>query len=218
MKVAIDGPSGAGKSTLARMAAKKLGYLYVDTGALYRCIALYAIQNNVETKDSLAVCKMLPKICVDLNYDKDGFQHMLLNGTDVTDDIRRPEVSMAASDVSSIPDVRKFLLDLQREIADKNNIVMDGRDIGTVVLPDAEVKIFLTASPEVRAERRYRELTEKGFDVSYTDVLNDIKARDIQDINREISPLKAADDAITLDTSNYSLEESLKLIIGIIRG
>ena len=125
---------------------------------------------------------------------------------------------MAASDVSSIPDVRKFLLDLQREIADKNNIVMDGRDIGTVVLPDAEVKIFLTASPEVRAERRYRELTEKGFDVSYTDVLNDIKARDIQDINREISPLKAADDAITLDTSDYSLEESLKLITGIIRG
>ena len=218
MKIAIDGPSGAGKSTLARMVAKKLGYLYVDTGALYRCIALYAIRNDVATKDCRAVCEMLPEIIVELRYDEDGFQRMFLNGLDVTEDIRKPEVSMAASDVSSIPDVRKFLLKLQRDIADKNNVVMDGRDIGTVVLPNAEVKIFLTASPEIRAERRHKELVEKGLKISYTDVLRDIKARDMQDISREIAPLKAADDAIILDTTNCSLEDSLKMLIDVIRG
>lgn len=216
INVAIDGPAGAGKSTVARGAAKKLGYIYVDTGALYRTVALAATRNGVLESAEKTV-QMLKDITVDLAFDDAGAQCVYLNGEDVSSLIRTPEISMAASNVSKIPAVRAFLLGLQRDIAAKNNVIMDGRDIATVVLPDAQVKIFLTASPECRAERRYKELLEKGENVKYDDVLADVNARDYQDSHREIAPLKPAEDSVIADTSGKSLPQSIEMIISVIK-
>lgn len=216
INVAIDGPAGAGKSTVARGAAKKLGYIYVDTGALYRTVALAATRNGV-LESAEKTEQMLKDITVDLAFDDAGAQCVYLNGEDVSSLIRTPEISMAASNVSKIPAVRVFLLGLQRDIAAKNNVIMDGRDIATVVLPDAQVKIFLTASPECRAERRYKELLEKGENVKYDDVLADVNARDYQDSHREIAPLKPAEDSVIADTSGKSLPQSIEMIISVIK-
>ena len=215
--VAIDGPAGAGKSTIARAAAKALGFIYVDTGALYRSIGLNAIRNNVDLSDSNAIENSLEGMKVELAFDAQGAQIVLLNGEDVSSFIRTPEVSMSASKVSAVPAVRAFLLDLQRNMAKTQSVIMDGRDIGTVVLPDAEVKIFLTASPEIRAKRRYDELIEKGQEVKYEDVLADVIERDYNDSHREIAPLKPAEDSKLADTSGLTLEESIELIINLIK-
>ena len=215
--VAIDGPAGAGKSTIARAAAKALGFIYVDTGALYRSIGLNAIRTGVDITDSNAVENSLTGMKVELAFDAQGAQIVLLNGEDVSSFIRTPEVSMAASKVSAVPKVRAFLLDLQRNMAKTQSVIMDGRDIGTVVLPDAEVKIFLTASPEIRAKRRFDELIEKGQEVKYEDVLADVIERDYNDSHREIAPLKPAEDSKIADTSGLTLEESIDLIINIIK-
>lgn len=216
INVAIDGPAGAGKSTVARGAAKELGYIYVDTGALYRTVALAATRNGV-LESAEKTEQMLKDITVDLAFDDAGAQCVYLNGEDVSSLIRTPEISMAASNVSKIPAVRAFLLGLQRDIAAKNNVIMDGRDIATVVLPDAQVKIFLTASLECRAERRYKELLEKGENVKYDDVLADVNARDYQDSHREIAPLKPAEDSVIADTSGKSLPQSIEMIISVIK-
>ncbi len=216
INVAIDGPAGAGKSTVARGAAKELGYIYVDTGALYRTVALAATRNGV-LESAEKTEQMLKDITVDLAFDDAGAQCVYLNGEDVSSLIRTPEISMAASNVSKIPAVRAFLLGLQRDIAAKNNVIMDGRDIATVVLPEAQVKIFLTASPECRAERRYKELLEKGENVKYDDVLADVNARDYQDSHREIAPLKPAEDSVIADTSGKSLPQSIEMIISVIK-
>lgn len=216
INVAIDGPAGAGKSTVARGAAKELGYIYVDTGALYRTVALAATRNGV-LESAEKTEQMLKDITVDLAFDDARAQCVYLNGEDVSSLIRTPEISMAASNVSKIPAVRAFLLGLQRDIAAKNNVIMDGRDIATVVLPDAQVKIFLTASPECRAERRYKELLEKGENVKYDDVLADVNARDYQDSHREIAPLKPAEDSVIADTSGKSLPQSIEMIISVIK-
>ncbi len=214
--VAIDGPVGAGKSSIARQAAKKLDFIYVDTGAMYRGIGLYTVRKGVGTRDTGAVISLLPEIELDIKII-DGTQRVFLNGEDVSEDIRLPEISMAASDVSAIPEVRAFLLDLQRGFAKTNNVIMDGRDIGTVILPDAEVKIYLTADAEVRAKRRYDELIAKGKDVKYEDVLADLNQRDYNDMHREIAPLKVADDAVIADTTELDFEQSCELIAKIIK-
>ncbi len=216
VNVAIDGPAGAGKSTIARSAAKQIGFIYVDTGALYRTVGLYSIRKGFDTKDAEKVISTLGDIKITLGF-KDGEQRVYLNGEDVSEAIRTPEASMGASNVSAIPEVRAFLFDLQKNIAKENDCLMDGRDIGTVVLPDAQVKIFLTASPEIRAKRRYKELIEKGADVKYEDVLEDLINRDYQDTHREIAPLKAADDAVLVDTSNYDFDGSLNAVIAVIK-
>lgn len=216
INIAIDGPAGAGKSSIAKLASKELGYIYVDTGALYRTVGLYSIRKGIDTKNAEAVAATLGDIEVKLGF-VDGAQHVFLNGEDVSEAIRTPEASMGASNVSAIPAVRTFLFDLQRDIAKNNNCIMDGRDIGTVVLPDAQIKIFLTASPEARAERRYKELIEKGEQVDFQDVLDDINKRDYQDSHREIAPLKQAEDAILLDNSGCNLEEGKELLLSIIR-
>ena len=216
INVAIDGPAGAGKSTVARGAAKELGYIYVDTGALYRTVALAAQRKNV-LGDVNGICDMLPGITVELKFDDEGEQRVYLNGEDVSSLIRTPEISMAASSVSQIPKVREFLLELQRSIARENNVIMDGRDIGTVVLPNADVKIFLFASPECRAERRYKELIEKGQDVKYEDVLKDVNDRDYQDSHREIAPLKPTDESIMADTTGKALPESIEMVVSVIK-
>lgn len=215
--IAIDGPAGAGKSTIAKLAAKELSFIYVDTGALYRAIGLCAFQNNIGSKDVPAILEMLKDIKVELAFNDKKEQIVLLNGVDVSAHIRTPEVSMYASDVSAIPQVRAFLLDLQRNMAKTNNVIMDGRDIGTVVLPDAKIKIFLTASPEVRANRRYIELKEKGMDVAYDAVLQDIITRDYNDSHRETAPLKPADDSVLVDTSDLTLQESVDKLISIMK-
>ena len=215
INVAIDGPAGAGKSTIAKAAAKALGYIYVDTGALYRTVALGAVRAGVlESDDGIAA--LLPNLQGDLKL-VDGSQHVYLNGDDVSDLIRTPEISMGASKVSAVPAVRAFLLDLQRDLAKKNNVIMDGRDIATVVLPNAQVKIFLSATPECRARRRYKELVEKGQTVTYEEVLADVNRRDYQDSHREIAPLKPSADSIMADTSELDLQQSTDLIINIIR-
>lgn len=215
INVAIDGPAGAGKSTIAKAAAKALGYIYVDTGALYRTVALGAVRAGVlESDDGIAA--LLTNLQVELKF-VDGSQHVYLNGEDVSDLIRTPEISMGASKVSAVPAVRAFLLDLQRDLAKKNNVIMDGRDIATVVLPNAQVKIFLSATPECRARRRYKELVEKGQTVTYEDVLADVNRRDYQDSHREIAPLKPSADSIMADTSELDLQQSTDLIINIIR-
>lgn len=216
INVAIDGPAGAGKSTVARGAAKELGYIYVDTGALYRTVALAAQRKNV-LGDVNGICDMLPGITVELKFDDEGEQRVYLNGEDVSSLIRTPEISMAASSVSQIPKVREFLLELQRSIARENNVIMDGRDIGTVVLPNADVKIFLFASPECRAERRYKELIEKGQDVKYEDVLKDVNDRDYQDSHREIAPLKPTDESVMADTTGKELPESIEMVVSVIK-
>lgn len=215
INVAIDGPAGAGKSTIAKSVAKELGYIYVDTGALYRAIALNAVRNNV-VDDKDAIVDMLKDTNVELKY-VNSVQAVYLNGEDVSSLIRTPEISMGASTVSAIPAVREFLLSLQREIASNNNVIMDGRDIATVVLPDAQVKIFLFATPECRADRRYKELIEKGESVTYQEVLDDVNKRDYQDSHRETAPLKPSEQSIMADTSNFTLEESIQLIKNIIQ-
>lgn len=214
--VAIDGPAGAGKSTIARAAAKELSFIYVDTGALYRAIAFNCVRNGA-IGDNEKIIELLKSTDVKLDFDENGAQCVFLNGEDVSSLIRTPEISMGASAVSAIPEVRAFLLDLQRSIARENNVIMDGRDIGTVVLPNADVKIFLTASPECRAERRYKELIEKGESVTYDDVLADVNQRDYQDSHREIAPLKPSDNSVIADTTGKSLQESTNLIINIIK-
>lgn len=215
--IAIDGPAGAGKSTIARLAAKELGYIYVDTGALYRTIGLAASRRNLTAEDKDKIIAMLPEIKVELAFNDRQEQIVLLDGEDVSGLIRTPEISMMASAVSAIPEVRAYLLDLQRDMAHTNNVIMDGRDIGTVVLPDAQIKIFLSASPECRARRRYDELIEKGMDVKYEDILSDVIARDYADSHRDIAPLKPADDAISVDTSGEDLETSVNKLLGIMR-
>ncbi len=212
---ALDGPSGAGKSTIAKAVAKRLGYVYVDTGALYRSIGLYCTRKGIDVTNSAAVEDSLGEIKVELKYI-DGSQTVWLNGEDVSGLIRTNEISMAASAVSAIPSVRAFLLELQRSIAGENNIIMDGRDIGTVILPNAQVKIFMTASAEERANRRYKELIERGQDVDYYDILRDINQRDYNDSHRDTAPLKKAEDAVELDTSNMSIEEAVQAVCGII--
>lgn len=216
INVAIDGPAGAGKSTIAKAVAKKLGFIYVDTGALYRTIALNAVRNGV-ADDRDGIVKMLDNTDVKLGFSDDGTQCVYLNGEDVSSLIRTPEISMGASKVSAIPEVRAFLLDLQRDIAKENDIIMDGRDIATVVLPNANVKIFLFASPECRAQRRYKELIEKGENVTFDEVFSDVNQRDYQDSHREIAPLKPTDESVMADTSALTLEESTELIINIIK-
>lgn len=215
--IAIDGPAGAGKSTIAKTAAKELGFIYVDTGALYRAIGLFCSRRGVDTENAEAVISLLKALTVELSFNDDNEQIVLLNGENVSSLIRTPEVSMYASNVSKIPKVRAFLLDLQRNMAHTQNVIMDGRDIGTVVLPDAKVKIFLTASPEIRAKRRYVEFVEKGMTVNYDDVLNEVITRDYNDSHREIAPLKPADDSVTLDTSDLDLEQSVQAILSIIK-
>lgn len=215
--IAIDGPAGAGKSTIARLAAKELGFIYVDTGALYRTIGLAASRRGYTAEDKDAVIAMLPSIKVELAFNEKKEQIVLLDGEDVSGLIRTPEISMMASAVSAIPEVRAFLLDLQRDMAHTNNVIMDGRDIGTVVLPDARIKIFLSASPECRARRRYDELIEKGMDVKYEDILSDVIARDYADSHRDIAPLKPADDAILIDTSGEDLETSVNRLLQVMR-
>ena len=215
INVAIDGPAGAGKSTIAKAAAKQLNYIYVDTGALYRTIAYNAVMNNV-IDDTNGIIAMLDNTKVELKYI-DGVQAVFLNAEDVSAFIRTPEISMGASKVSAIPEVRAFLLSLQQEIAKENDVIMDGRDIATVVLPNADVKIFLFASPECRAERRYKELVEKGENVKYEDVLADVNQRDYQDSHREIAPLKPSEDSIMLDTSTLDLNQSIDLVIKTIK-
>ena len=215
--IAIDGPAGAGKSTIARLAAKELGFIYVDTGALYRAIGLAASRRSLTAEDKDAIIEMLTAIKVELAFNDRNEQIVLLDGEDVSGLIRTPEISMMASAVSAIPEVRAFLLDLQRDMAHTNNVIMDGRDIGTVVLPDAKIKIFLSASPECRARRRYDELIEKGVDVKYEDILSDVVARDYADSHRDIAPLKPADDAIMVDTSGEDLETSVNKLLTIMR-
>lgn len=216
INVAIDGPAGAGKSTIAKAAAKELGFIYVDTGALYRTIALNSIRNHA-LDDNEKIIALLESTDVKLGFAEDGTQCVSLNDEDVSSLIRTPEISMGASKVSAIPQVREFLLSLQRDIAKNNNVIMDGRDIASVILPNANPKIFLFASPECRAERRYKELIEKGENVTYEEVLADVNQRDYQDSHREIAPLKPTEDSILADTSKLTLEESINYIINIIK-
>lgn len=216
INVAVDGPAGAGKSTVSRQAAKQLGYIYVDTGALYRTIGVNALRKGVDTKDKAAVAATLADVSVDLVFEN-GEQKVLLFGEDVSTEIRTPAASMAASDVSAVPEVRAYLFDLQRDIATRSNCLMDGRDIGTVVLPDAQVKIFLTASPEERANRRCKELIAKGQQVNYEDVLAEINERDYNDSHREIAPLRPAEDSVLLDTTDISQQEVVERIINIVK-
>ena len=215
--IAIDGPSGAGKSTLAKALSARIGFYYVDTGAIYRTVGLAAHRRGIDCHDEAAVSAILPQLDIRMGYNDAGEQRMYLNGEDVSDAIRAPEISICASDVSSLPTVRAFLLEMQRRTARENDVLMDGRDIGTVVLPEAELKIYLTASAEARARRRLKELLEKGVETSFEDVLRDIEYRDYQDTHRETAPLRRAEDAVLLDTSEIGLEESCHLLFRTIR-
>ena len=214
--VAIDGPAGAGKSSVAKAAAQELGFVYVDTGAIYRTIALYVLRQGVDPHQASAVEALLPQVQVSLEYTQQG-QKMLLNGEDVTALIRTPEVSMATSACSAIPAVRAYLLQLQRDLAAENNVLMDGRDIGTVVLPQAQLKVFLTASPEERARRRVAQLEKAGQQADYASILRDIQQRDYQDSHRETAPLRPAEDAVLLDNSSYTFEESVRRLVALVR-
>ncbi len=215
--IAIDGPAGAGKSSLSKEVAKELSFIYVDTGALYRTIGLAASRKGLKKDDKAEIISMLNDIDVKLSFNDEGTQIVLLNGEDVSSYIRTPEASMFASAVSAIPEVRAFLLDLQRNMAKSDNVIMDGRDIGTVVLPDAKIKIFLTASPEKRAMRRHKENIEKGIESTYEEVLKDVNQRDYQDSHREIAPLKPAEDSVLVDTSDYDFEGSKELLLKVIK-
>ncbi len=217
IQIAIDGPSGAGKSSLARRLAKELGYLYVDTGAMYRAIGLYMLRAGVDTSDAAAVLPRLGEVRLELKY-LDGTQHVFLNGEDVSEEIRREEVSMAASSVSAHQGVRDFLTETQRSIAQRNNVLMDGRDIGTIILPNAQIKIFLTASAEERARRRTRELREKGQPAEYEEVLADIRRRDYNDSHRAAAPLRQAKDAVLVDTSDDDFEAAYQKLYRLIQG
>ncbi|MCL2392204.1 MAG: (d)CMP kinase [Oscillospiraceae bacterium] len=216
--IALDGPAGAGKSTLAKKAAQHFGLIYVDTGALYRCVGLYVLRQNVDSQDIFEIVKLLPDIKIEMKHDDEGIQRMILNGEDVTDDIRIPEASKYASDVSAIPEVRAFLLSMQREMANKYDAILDGRDIGTVVLPDAGLKIFITADPEKRAYRRYLELKDKDDTITFEEVRDAMVSRDKNDSERATAPLKAADDAVLLDTSELDLQESFFALCDLITG
>lgn len=213
--VAIDGPSGAGKSTIARILAADLGFVYVDTGALYRAVGLAVLNRGIDPHEETAVAPLLSELQVTLGY-VDGAQRVFLNGEDVSDRIRTPEVSMAASAVSALPPVRRFLFDLQQDTARRQNVIMDGRDIGTVVLPFAKVKIFLTASAEDRAQRRFEELLQKGVATTYDEVLADMKERDYNDSHRAAAPLRPAEDAVLVDTSGNTLEQSVALLKALV--
>jgi len=215
--IAIDGPAGAGKSTIAKALAKELGYHYVDTGAIYRTVAYFLDLLGVSPRDVDGVTRYIDELTVEIEYDEEGKQHMLMNGMDVTDDIRTQDISQKASLVSAHAIVRDMLLDMQRSLAKKYNVIMDGRDIGTVVLPKATVKIFLTASAEIRARRRYDELVAKGTETTYEKVLAEVKQRDHQDSTRAIAPLKQAEDAILLDTSELNLEQAIQAVIALVR-
>lgn len=215
--VAIDGPAGAGKSSVAKAAGKQLGFIYVDTGALYRTVGLAALRKGIDPSSKAEVEVLLKEISVEMDFSEAGGQVVLLNGEDVSGLIRTPEVSMAASDISALPVVRAYLLSLQRNIAKTKNVIMDGRDIGTVVLPDAKVKIFLTASPESRAERRYKELLEKGEETTLKDVLRDVVKRDYNDTNRKAAPLRPAVDSVLVDTTNLDFQGSVDTVVKIIR-
>lgn len=215
MKIAIDGPSGAGKSSVAKALARELGIIYVDTGALYRTVGYYVKSRGIPMEDSAGIIACLPDIRLSLEY-RDGNQSVILNGSDPGDAIRQPDISMYASAVSAIPEVRSFLLNTQRDIARKNSVVMDGRDIGTVILPDAEVKIFMTASLEERARRRYDELRAKGVEQSYESVLEQMRQRDAQDSGRDVAPAVAAPDAVLLDNSGFTVEDSVAAVKKII--
>ena len=217
INIAIDGPSGAGKSTIARAAAKELGYVYIDTGALYRTVGVFAMREGADLGDPAQIEAVLEKN-PDVKFSYvGGEQRMFLNGEDVSTEIRTPDASMAASAVSAVPAVRAYLFDLQKQMAKENNCIMDGRDIGTVVLPDAQIKIFLTASAEARAQRRALELKEKGLPCDYEQVLADINQRDYNDTHRDIAPLRQAGDAILLDTSDIGLAESIELVLSTIK-
>ena len=215
--IAIDGPSGAGKSTLARTLAEKFGFLYVDTGAIYRTVGLFMLRVGVDPKDADAVAARLPDLTIGLSHADDGLQHMYLNGEDVTEEIRTPEVSMAASAAAAHPAVRAFLLDTQRDLAKKQSVIMDGRDIGTVVLPDADVKIFLSASSQERAWRRTLELAKRGTPKPYEEVLAELEKRDRDDESRAAAPLRQPDDAVALDNSTLTFQETVEVAEQIIR-
>ena len=215
--IAVDGPSGAGKSSLAKAIAAELHILYVDTGAIYRTIGCYARRKGVETADTEAVIALLPEVEIGMRYDAQGLQHMLLHGEDVTEEIRLPEMSLYASAVSAIPEVRAFLLEMQRDFARKSSVIMDGRDIGTVVLPHADVKIFLKADVEVRARRREKELRERGTPRPYEQVLEEMRQRDYNDTHRSAAPLRAAEDAVIVDTSDLDFQQSKEKLLEIIR-
>lgn len=215
--VAIDGPSGAGKSTLAKRLAQELGFWYVDTGAIYRTVGLAALRGGIDPADGDKVAAMLPSLSITMGYGADGLQHMFLDGEDVTQNIRENEVSAYASQVAAIPAVRDFLMEMQRKAAREHDVIMDGRDIGTVVLPDADLKIFLTAAPEARAERRYRELLERGQRADFDQVLREVVERDRRDTQREAAPLRQGPDAVLADTTGLDLEESFRLLLDLVR-
>lgn len=214
--IAIDGPSGAGKSTLAKKLAAAFGFIYVDTGAIYRTLGLAAQRKAVDPKNEEAVKAILPELEISMKYNEAGEQCMMLNGEDVSKLIRMPEISLYASDVSAHGSVRSFLLEMQRKFARESNVIMDGRDIGTVVLPDAELKIYLTAAVEVRAQRRFLELQQKGVEAVFEEVLEEMKLRDWQDMNREVAPLKKADDAIVVDSSEIGFEETFQVMCDLV--
>lgn len=214
INIAVDGPAGAGKSTVCRMVAKKLGYIYVDTGAMYRALAYYLLKNKIE--NSIDLEKNLHNAKIEIKF-LDGEQRIILCGEDVTEFIRTPEITSLASDISANPLVRNYLLNLQRDTAKTNNILMDGRDIGTVILPNADVKIYLTASAKKRAKRRYKEFKNKGVDCSYEQVLKDIEKRDYNDSHRDVAPLKPSDDSIILDTSNLDFDEAVEAVLSILK-
>jgi len=214
--VALDGPSAAGKSTLARKAAQRFGFIYVDTGALYRCVGLHVLRNDALPRDEAAVIGLLPEIRLEIMYDEDGIQRMLLCGEDVTDHIRAPQVSSYASDVSALPKVREFLLSMQREMAVKYDVIMDGRDIGTVVLPGAGLKVFINAQPDERAKRRYLELLERNYDTTLERVREEMRIRDKNDSERAAAPLIPAEDAVFLDTTDMDLQQSFTALCDLI--
>ena len=215
--IAVDGPSGAGKSTLAKALARELNIIYVDTGAIYRTIGLEVFRRGLDPKNEAEVSAILPELSIRMEYEDDGLQHMFLNGEDVTADIRLPNISLYASDVSALPAVRAFLLEMQRELARRNCVIMDGRDIGTVVLPDAEVKIYLTASAEERAKRRFLELAARGAGKTYQEVLEEQRLRDDNDMHRAIAPLKPAEDSVIVDTTELDFEQSKQAVLSILR-
>ena len=210
--IAIDGPGGAGKSSLAKRLSAAFNFIYIDTGAIYRTVGLAAHRKGIDSKNENDIALILPELKIGMVYNENGEQCMILNGEDVSKDIRMPEISLLASDVATLPVVRSFLLETQRKFARENNVIMDGRDIGTVVLPEAELKIYLTADVHIRAERRLKELLQKGVEANFEDVLEEMKQRDWQDMNREIAPLKQADDAIVVDTSAIDVDESFKVL------
>ena len=214
--IAVDGPAGAGKSSLSKKLAEVYGLVYLDTGAIYRTVGLACYRRGVDRKDETAVSAVLPELDIRIRYNEEGQQRMILNGEDVSEAIRMPEISLCASEVSALPSCRAYLLDMQRRFAREYNVILDGRDIGTVVLPNADLKIYLTASSEARAQRRFLELQQKGVEANFEEVLRDIILRDEQDMNRAIAPLRQADDAVLVDTSELNLQESLEALCALV--